>query len=613
MEEYRLVDSNKRRSWAKYSLTPLMVATAVLGLTAVLFSVSYPTSHLDGGSANGIDLGHAVSANARFQAAARMVPPPAAAASMMRFRSPSVKGFSNMAEYSAGVQLDASLIKADLPYNAKKEGFTAALERAVRNRDLAAVRVLEQARTEVMEKSQAGGSMGKWDEIREKQALERRKKLMDLSIKRRSNEDKLVAELKAQGDFSLESKDQYGLTVDVRKIISQQAETLEKALRDGGDDGGDGTRLVSMRTEIDAMPWWEQMPEYMMELRVAQTLRERLGLNQVAVLMDDPSRLTREPTEGLKIGRLDSPQDAAGCDIVIALRPDCSSVANMERVIKASHGTNYGDVIVMGGNYGSPSDPEAKQVRQMCKDLFTAGLQAISFVMPPVKLVPNVGGEPYPLPQWLIDAGYKATGNVAITGNSGTGKSSLNNALRGLRPRDDGAAAVGVKETTLDPHGYDFEPAGKDMKVWDLPGAGTPKFPLDSYMRTMGIKYFDEVIIASASRFTETDLELMDELRMHGIPFIALRTKVDLEIRNAQKDSGSNEQETLNRIREDIKKNSLLPDERVFMVSARRPEEFDFQRLRQYIVDSLHRGVDVKLAKALNRKLDVQEIWNTVC
>eukprot|EP00466_Bigelowiella_natans_P018809 jgi/Bigna1/90740/estExt_fgenesh1_pg.C_780038 len=286
MEEYRLVDSNKRRSWAKYSLTPLMVATAVLGLTAVLFSVTYPTSHLDGGSANGIDLGHAVSANARFQSAARMVPPPAAAASMMRFRSPSVKGFSNMAEYSAGVQLDASLIKADLPYNAKKEGFTAALERAVRNRDLAAVRVLEQARTEVMEKSQAGGSMGKWDEIREKQALERRKKLMDLSIKRRSNEDKLVAELKAQGDFSLESKDQYGLTVDVRKIISQQAE--------------------------------------------------------IAVLMDDPSRMTREPTEGLKIGRLDSPQDAAGCDIVIALRPDCSSVANMERVIKASHGTNYG-------------------------------------------------------------------------------------------------------------------------------------------------------------------------------------------------------------------------------------------------------------------------------
>ena len=55
------------------------------------------------------------------------------------------------------------------------------------------------------------------------------------------------------------------------------------------------------------------------------------------------------------------------------------------------------------------------------------------------------------------------------------------------------------------------------MRLWDLPGAGTPKFPLESYMRSMGIKYFDEVVIASAARFTETDLELMDELRMHGV------------------------------------------------------------------------------------------------
>jgi len=132
-------------------------------------------------------------------------------------------------------------------------------------------------------------------------------------------------------------------------------------------------------------------------------------------------------------------------------------------------------------------------------------------------------------------------------------------------------------------------------------------------MRTMGIKYFDEVIIASAARFTETDLELMDELRMHGIPFIALRTKVDLEIRNAQQDSGASEVEILRNIRQDIKENSLLPDDRIYMVSARRPDDFDFQRLRQYIIKSLHRGLEVKLAKALNRKLEVQEIWNTVC
>merc|ERR1712078_436906 len=250
--------------------------------------------------------------------------------------------------------------------------------------------------------------------------------------------------------------------------------------------------------------------------------------------------------------------------------------------------------------------------RSAAKELWDGGVQAVQFILEPVPLTRRIGGDPYPLPEWLKKAGYKATGNLAVTGNSGTGKSSLNNAMRGLKPRDEGAAAVGVKETTLDPHGYDYPPAGKDMRLWDLPGAGTPKFPLASYMRNTGIKYFDEVIIASAARFTETDLELMDELRSHGIPFIALRTKVDLEIRNAEVDTGAGPEETLKRIRDDIKANSLLPEERIYMVSSRKPDEFDFQRLKQYIVDSLHRGVEVKLAKALNRKLEVHEIWNGV-
>jgi len=379
--------------------------------------------------------------------------------------------------YIPGDPLDPALIRGDLPYNAKKEGFTAAIERASRNHDLAAVRKLEQARVEVIEKTKAGGSMGKWDEIFKKQQLERRKNLMDLSLKRRAKEDALVESLKSHGEFSLDSKDQFGLTIDVQKIVRQQAEALEKALRDGADDGA---RMVTMRTEIDPMPWWEELPQHMMEIRVAQQLKANLDIGTVAVLFENPNVLTSEPTDGLKIGRLSNPEDANGCDIVIAIQPECDTLDKMKRVVAASHNSNYGDVVIMGGNFGSPSDPEAKMVRQFCKDTFVAGLNAISFVMPPVKLVPNVGGEPYPLPQWLIDAGYKATGNVAITGNSGTGKSSLNNALRGLKPRDDGAAAVGVKETTLDPHGYDFEPAGPEMRLWDLPGAGTPKFPLDS-------------------------------------------------------------------------------------------------------------------------------------
>eukprot|EP00472_Partenskyella_glossopodia_P004484 CAMPEP_0197518870 /NCGR_PEP_ID=MMETSP1318-20131121/4120_1 /TAXON_ID=552666 /ORGANISM="Partenskyella glossopodia, Strain RCC365" /LENGTH=581 /DNA_ID=CAMNT_0043069533 /DNA_START=39 /DNA_END=1784 /DNA_ORIENTATION=+ len=524
----------------------------------------------------------------------------------MAGRNPSMAVRGEM--MGGGAPLDPALIPGNLPYNAKKEGFTNAIERAIRNRDMPAVRLLEQARSEVIEKTANGGSMGKWDEMRAAAALKRRQGLMDLSISRREKEDELVNKLKAEGEFSLEIRDKWGLTVDIQKIINQQADTLKRAL----DDPADGARLISIKTQIDPMPWWENLAEHTMAMRVAQTLKEKCNLGKIAVLLEDPSSLSTEDTEGLVIGKLgDASVDLDGADVIFCIKPEVDNLERVQRLFDSSK-KGKGDLIVLNGNYGQPSDPIAKKVRQTCKGEFSGGLQAISFLMDPVKLVPNVGGEPYPLPQWLVEAGYKATGNVAVTGNSGTGKSSLNNALRGLKPKDGNAAAVGVKETTIDPHGYDFEPAGDDMRLWDLPGAGTPKFPLESYMRNMGIKYFDEVIIASAARFTETDLELMDELRSHGIPFIALRTKVDLEIRNAEVDTGAGPEETLKRIRDDIQSNSLLPEERIYMVSSRKPDEFDFQRLKQYIVDSLHRGVEVKLAKALNRKLEVHEIWNGV-
>merc|ERR1719498_30247 len=509
----------------------------------------------------------------------------------------------------AQAPLDAKLYKGKLPYDAKKLGFTQAIERATRNRDLAAMRLLEQARSEVMQLTANGGIMAEYDEIRRVAKLNRRKGMMEASARRRQKEDDLVKELKAQGRLDLDDKDEHGLTIDVRKVIALATGTIEESLKSKST----GPRLMSLKMDVDPMPWWDAVNTFTLQSRICQDVKKAMDYKKVVVLVEDPSQMANEPTEGLIVGRLgDESVDLDGADLIMSFAPELDTIERMDRMMAASKRTANGDVVVIAGQYGAPSDPVAKQVRQYCKDHFSGGLEAISFVMDPVKLVPEVGGDPYPLPQWLIDAGYKAAGNVAVTGNSGTGKSSLNNAMRGLNPRDDRAAAVGVKETTIDPHGYDFEIAGDEMRLWDLPGAGTPKFPLKSYMRTMGIKYFDEIVIASAQRFTETDLALMDELRMHGIPFIALRTKVDLEIRNAETDTGATAEETLTGIRNDIALNSLLPEERIFMVSSRRPEEFDFPRLKQYIIDSLNRAVEVKLAKAMNRKLEIFKIYNAV-
>jgi predicted GTPase len=52
---------------------------------------------------------------------------------------------------------------------------------------------------------------------------------------------------------------------------------------------------------------------------------------------------------------------------------------------------------------------------------------------------------------------------------SGVGKSTFINCLRGLEAEDEGAAKVGVVETTNEPTPYEH-PDFSNLKIWDLPG-----------------------------------------------------------------------------------------------------------------------------------------------
>ncbi|KAL0037016.1 hypothetical protein WJX77_009443 [Trebouxia sp. C0004] len=59
--------------------------------------------------------------------------------------------------------------------------------------------------------------------------------------------------------------------------------------------------------------------------------------------------------------------------------------------------------------------------------------------------------------------------NVAIVGQTKSGKSSLVNSLRGLQDKDSDAADVGITETTLQPESYSM-PAAASCVLWDMPG-----------------------------------------------------------------------------------------------------------------------------------------------
>lgn len=183
----------------------------------------------------------------------------------------------------------------------------------------------------------------------------------------------------------------------------------------------------------------------------------------------------------------------------------------------------------------------------------------------------------YPQPSWLIT---KDCINVAVTGNSGVGKSSFINTMRGLRPRDEGAADVSLNETTMQPTGYDFPGTLLPTKLWDLPGAGTQRFPREGYVESMGLRYFDVVIIVTATRYTETEVMIAEALHKFSVPHFMVRNKVDSDIANNEDDHGISAKNTVQSVREDMQRQGVP---RPYLLSSKfsRRDEFDMEQLKK--------------------------------
>ena len=85
--------------------------------------------------------------------------------------------------------------------------------------------------------------------------------------------------------------------------------------------------------------------------------------------------------------------------------------------------------------------------------------------------------------------------HLAIAGISGSGKSPLVNAFRGLRSRDAGAVAVGITETTLQVARYPEANPETPFIWYDVPGAGTLKCHDWQYFNDQGLYVFDCIIV----------------------------------------------------------------------------------------------------------------------
>lgn len=167
----------------------------------------------------------------------------------------------------------------------------------------------------------------------------------------------------------------------------------------------------------------------------------------------------------------------------------------------------------------------------------------------------------------------------AVIGNSGSGKSSLINAIAGKR-----VAMTGFVEATADKKEYHH--AG--LIFVDLPGCGTPTWPQATYISDLDLLSYDFFLIITAERFTENDLFLYRELKQAGRQCFIIRNKFDRAIEDARHDHKMAEDEVRSRIESDIRKN-LEPDRprRVYLTSARLPQRYDLPALLEDIADTL--------------------------
>ncbi|XP_037550801.1 interferon-inducible GTPase 5-like [Nematolebias whitei] len=174
--------------------------------------------------------------------------------------------------------------------------------------------------------------------------------------------------------------------------------------------------------------------------------------------------------------------------------------------------------------------------------------------------------------------------NIAITGKSGSGKSTFINYFRGTTNNDEGAAPAGCTETTSVVSSY-LHPKYANVILWDLPGIGTTNISADEYMKHVEFESFDFFIIISDTRFRENDVKLAKAIQKMEKKFYFVRSKIDSDLQAQERSKQNfNAEETLKQIRENYIRDLQIEgfeSPQVFLLSNYDLHLFDFPLLHE--------------------------------
>ncbi|XP_055351498.1 interferon-inducible GTPase 5-like [Paramacrobiotus metropolitanus] len=178
--------------------------------------------------------------------------------------------------------------------------------------------------------------------------------------------------------------------------------------------------------------------------------------------------------------------------------------------------------------------------------------------------------------------------HIAIIGNSGAGKSTFVNAIRGLTADDPGAARTDCVETTREPTAY-RQPGHEALVFWDLPGVGTPNFPQDEYLELVEFSRYDFFIIMCSQRFTGADMWLGQKIGESNRQFFFVRTKVRIDVFNDRRahprshDASRVQHEIREEIKLHLQKNCVMAP--IFLIDSYQPQRFDFGKLQMQLIE----------------------------
>uniref|UniRef100_A0A670IGT1 IRG-type G domain-containing protein n=1 Tax=Podarcis muralis TaxID=64176 RepID=A0A670IGT1_PODMU len=187
-----------------------------------------------------------------------------------------------------------------------------------------------------------------------------------------------------------------------------------------------------------------------------------------------------------------------------------------------------------------------------------------------------------------LDLLSNATLDIAITGHTGAGKSSLVNALRGMSDFGEGSAKTGLKQTTMFATKYQH-PKFPKVTLWDLPGIGTDDFKADEYLEKVDFSKYDFFIIAS-ERFTESDTQLAREIQKMKKKFYYVHPKINLSMDAERRRPTFNEMETLEDLRQyycDKLRKLGEASPKVFLISNWDLSMYDFPILQETLQNEL--------------------------